>query len=85
MTTEGNLSKAARSLGKYSLKIPFGQIRILKTLRRSIGYSYHRNYRKKPTINFRLDTEKLSVRTFILPCPRIYRARVQCTSLPSLS
>jgi len=28
MATEGNLLKAAKSLGKFSLRIPFGKIRI---------------------------------------------------------
>jgi len=36
MTTKGNLSKAAKYLGKVSLKIPFEQFRICKILQRTL-------------------------------------------------
>jgi len=36
MTTKRNLHKAAKTLGKFSLKIPFGQFRIFKTSGRTM-------------------------------------------------
>jgi len=46
MTRKGNVSRAAKSLGQFSLKAPFGRLRICQDVRENTVYSYLRCSRR---------------------------------------